>query len=61
MDQIYGQGGELVIDGDNVIKNGITYPKAELADKVCKLLTPETPIEGEFAEKLLSLVDAHVG
>ena len=57
---IYGEGGELTISDDDVTRNGITYQKAELADKVCKLINSETPIDGEFSDKLLSIVNTHV-
>ena len=57
---IYGEGGELTINGDDVIRNGITYKKAELADKVCKLINAGTPIEGEFSDKFLSIVNEHI-
>lgn len=58
--KIYGEGGQLEIIGDDVMRNGISYKKAELAEKVCKLITKDTRIEGEFSEKFLSIVDAHV-
>lgn len=42
------------------MRNGISYKKAELAEKVCKLIAKDTQIDGEFAEKFLSIVEAHV-
>lgn len=60
LSKIYGEGGHLKIDGDNVSRNGITYNKAELAEKVCKLMTKDTIIIGEFADKFLAIVDVHV-
>jgi predicted ATP-dependent endonuclease of OLD family len=60
LSKIYGEGGKLVVSGDDVTRNGITYKKAELAEKVCKLITKDTPIDGEFADKFLAIVDAHV-
>lgn len=58
--KIFGEGGELSISGDDITRNGITYKKAELADKVCQLIAADTPLEGEFLEKFMSIVDAHV-
>lgn len=60
LSKIFGEGGELSISGDDITRNGITYKKAELADKVCKLIAPDTPLEGEFSEKFMTIVDAHV-
>ncbi len=57
---IYGEGGDLMISDDDVTRNSITYQKAELADKVCKLMNVETPLEGEFSDKLLSIVNKHI-
>jgi len=57
LSQIYGEGGHLVISGDEVERNGITYKKAELAEKVCKLITKDTIIEGEFEAKFLTIIN----
>jgi len=57
---IYGEGGEIVINGDDVARNGITYKKSELADKVCTHIDSSTPIEGEFSDKFLSIVNEHI-
>lgn len=60
LSKIYREGGELIINGDDVTRNGITYSKAELAGKVCKLITKDTLFQGEFADKFLAIVEAHV-
>ncbi|MGS2719172.1 ATP-dependent nuclease [Paraglaciecola aestuariivivens] len=60
MAKIFGEGGELLISGDDIARNGISYKKAELADKVCKLITADTPMDGEFSEKFMAIVDGHV-
>jgi hypothetical protein len=60
LSKIYGEGGQLEISDDDVTRNGIAYQKAELAEKVCKLITVETQIDGEFADKFLSIINAHV-
>lgn len=58
--KIFGEGGEIVIVGDRVTRNGISYRKTELAERVCKLLDTNTPLEGEFVDRFLSLVEVHV-
>ncbi len=60
LSKIFGEGGDLTINGDDITRNGITYKKAELADKVCKLISADILLEGEFSEKFMSIVDAHV-
>ncbi|MBL1209118.1 hypothetical protein [Geminocystis sp. GBBB08] len=57
LEKIYGESGTIEIDEDRVMRNGITYTKVELTDKVCKLLNPETQMESEFTDKFLSIVE----
>ena len=45
--------GELVIDNDTVVRNGIEYKKNALAGKVVEILTPETEMHPEFTDKFL--------
>jgi hypothetical protein len=54
LDSIYGAGGALEIDGDRVSRNGLTYSKSELVDKVVAGLTPSTPLHEQFQSLLLS-------
>ncbi len=53
---IFGAGGNIVINGDVISRNGINYTKTELSDKVCSHLTVTTPMVSEFSDQLLSLV-----
>jgi len=50
LDQIFGCGGDITIVDDNVTRNGLTYKKAELAEKICQRFTPDTPLHREFEE-----------
>lgn len=61
MDQIFGVGGQLSIDGDRVTRNLLSYTKAELASKVANLITPETKPHEEFQAKLLDPIDHLLG
>ncbi len=60
MAKIFGEGGEISISGDDIARNGISYKKSELADKVCSLISTDTSLECEFSEKFMSIVDGHV-
>lgn len=51
LDSIYGLGGEMHIVKDVISRNGISYTKNELADKVCSALTAATVHNSDF-EKL---------
>jgi hypothetical protein len=57
LDQIFGTGGALTIDGDVVERNGLQYKKNDLATKVVDALRPETEMHPEFADKFLSLLE----
>lgn len=61
LDGIYGAGGPLVIADDVVTRNGVSYTKAQLSEKVCALLTPETPMTQEFSDRFLAVVRQRVG
>jgi hypothetical protein len=61
LDEVFGLGGELVIAGDVVSRNGIEYPKAELAEKVSARLTDATPMCMELDVKLLALIADRLG
>jgi hypothetical protein len=58
---IYGSGGQLQIQGDQITRNGITYSKAELCDKVCSRLGVGTEMSQEFEGSFLELVKKRVG
>lgn len=54
VDQIFGSGPELAIDGDSVSRNGTTYKKNELAEKVVGLVSADTVMQSDFESMLLS-------
>ena len=60
MNSIYGLDGEMHIAGDIIAKNGISYTKNELADKVCSALVATTEHHPDFARGFLELVAARV-
>lgn len=60
VDSIYGAGEDLVIESDRISRNGITYTKNELAEKVLLRMTSATTMHTEFEGRLLSITDAKV-
>lgn len=56
LDSVYGTGGELQIDGDRVMRNGLSYSKNELVDKVVSSLTHDTPMQAEFESLFLERI-----
>lgn len=56
LDSIYGVGGDLVVDADRVIRNGLTYTKNDLVDRVVGALTPTTTHHSDFESQLLARV-----
>src|SRR5581483_3734590 len=57
VDQIFGSGPEITISGGEVSRNGITYKKGELIDKIVGLLQSDTPMHSEFEKVLLGPLD----
>jgi len=53
MNRIFEGVGEVKIDGDRVTKNGITYNKNELCEKVISLLESSTIQNQQFDEMLI--------
>jgi len=60
LNKIYGLGGEIEISGDLVSRNGLTYPKVQLLEKVVPLLTEQTSYPPELVEKLIQPVSERV-
>ncbi len=56
LDEIYGVGGDITIQGDLVTRNGSSYSKAELAERVCARTNSTTVMSQEFEERLLSII-----
>lgn len=60
LDDIFGEGGRLEIDGDTVSRNGISYKKFDLAQRVTTRLTTHTGHPEEVREKLISKIKSMV-
>lgn len=56
LDSIYGIGGTIQIESDHVSRNGLTYTKNELVEKVVSLLTPQTLMHEVFEDLFLSRI-----
>lgn len=56
LDSIYGVNGAIQIEGDRVTRNGLTYTKNELIEKVVSSLTPQTAMHPDFQTLFLSRV-----
>lgn len=61
VDQIYGLGAELTIEGDRVSRNGASYTKAELVDKVVALMDVGTEMHPDVQERFLKFADEKAG
>ena len=61
INDIYGVGEELIIDNDNVSRNGISYKKAELAGRVIAKLTTQTIFPEEFYQKFILTIERITG
>ena len=61
VDEIYGVGSELEINGDSVSRNGISYKKAELADKVVSKLSSKSIYPDEFYQKFILTIERITG
>jgi predicted ATP-dependent endonuclease of OLD family len=61
LDEIYGAGGELQIAADQVIRNGISYSKADLCERVCMKMSAVVPLHEEFESRFMALVTRRVG
>ncbi|WP_353641377.1 hypothetical protein [Mesorhizobium sp. WSM2239] len=61
IDGIYGAGGALKITDDVVERNGISYKKADLAEKVASRLTKGVSYPDEFKARFLDKIRDAVG
>jgi hypothetical protein len=61
IDQIFAPGPEIAIEGDRVSRNGTTYTKAELVEKVIALMDANTAMHPVLEERLFALTDAKAG
>jgi hypothetical protein len=58
IDDIFGQGPDIVLQGDLVSRNGVTLSKSDLAEKVCAKIDSQTKMHRELSAGLLDKVDA---
>ena len=61
LDKIYGAGGSLVVTGDRISRNGLTYTKVELLNRVVAQLEATTQHHPELEERLLAPLAQRVG
>jgi predicted ATPase len=61
IDKIYGLGEELTIEGDMVSRNGVSYNKNELAEKIVSMMDAKTEMQPEFQSMFLSKIEAKLG
>lgn len=61
IDKIYGLGDEMIIDGDIVSRNGVSYNKNELAEKVISMMNIETLMHPDFQTLFLSKLEVKLG
>lgn len=61
LDKIFGAGSEIQISGDTITRNGRSYNKGELVEKVVMLLEAQTPMQDDFSSLFLSLLQAKLG
>lgn len=57
MDVVFGMGAEVSIEGSAVSRNGLSYTKNELVEKVVAQMKPETRLHPEFEEALLKRLE----
>lgn len=61
VDKIFGIGPEIVLTGDTISRNGLSYNKGELLGKVLSLLQADTEMHEEFEARFLRPLAARVG
>lgn len=61
LDKVFGAGDRLSIEGDRVSRNGITYSKNDLCEKVTALLGPDTVHNQQFEEMFLEKIEQKIG
>ena len=61
IDSIFGTGADIQIVGDIVSRNGVSYTKRQLLEKVVAMLNPGTPMNEEFCNLFLSRIEAKLG
>lgn len=61
VDKVFGVGPEITIAGDVISRNGLSYSKGELIEKVVSLLHADTAMHEEFETRFLRLLSTQVG
>jgi hypothetical protein len=61
IDEIFGSGPELQIQGDSVSRHGVTYTKSNLVAKVVERVTEATAMDAEFQTRLLDILSERIG
>jgi len=61
VDKIFGEGAEITISGDLVSRNGISYGKGELIEKVLLHLQPDTKLHEDFEALFLHPLAKRLG
>ncbi|MCW3785289.1 ATP-dependent nuclease [Plebeiibacterium sediminum] len=61
MDSIFGSDNEIAITGDLVSRNGVSYKKWELCEKVVSKIDSSTRFNGEVEVKLLKTIELILG
>jgi predicted ATP-dependent endonuclease of OLD family len=61
MDRIFGVGSDIVVNGDLISRNGISYSKGELLSKVLQQMEPGIPMHADFEELLLTPLREKLG
>lgn len=61
LNTIFGEAGEIQISADIVSKNGISYTKADLSEKVCSRLLATSKMHPEFESRFLAIVRDRIG
>jgi len=61
MDKIFGCGQEITINGDTISRNGVSFNKGELVEKVTAQLESGTSMHAEFDDKFLRLLEEKLG
>jgi predicted ATP-dependent endonuclease of OLD family len=57
IDKIFGAGSEIVISGDLISRNGNSYNKGDLVEKVVSLVQKDTPMQADFNNLFLSRLE----
>jgi predicted ATP-dependent endonuclease of OLD family len=61
IDSIYGRGSEISLIADSVSRNGVSYTKGALVEKVITALRPDTEMESVFQQILLKPIEGVLG